>query len=320
MRVSNSQSPTLGHSASRATLRSDASTTRPVVSTHTCSNHFVSARSSLDTTAPVLSHRDSSQSLASATSTQPANKEDAVLKAMRSLEGGKTLKLKESQHFRKKVFENIARPAPEPPRPQSLEAAQGTASADADDESIVIVASPRIESDLDPIEKGAASAPSQAAFDLAVQSPVSPTKIHIDISVRASPPKSGNVVTSLEDMGSPARKRMAKPATPSRTAAADEEIVHELLDKNDTVVPNEVRRSLLLQKEGQSHEEVEALRHLRERILHEDEERAARFKAASRAGEHETLRGFREVLTVHQLKTCRKKTARLCPAWKLWPI
>ena len=63
-----------------------------------------------------LKTRDSNLSMAT-TSTVALTKEEAVLKAMRRLEGKK----KESESVKRDVLGSISRPAPSPPRPRSLD-------------------------------------------------------------------------------------------------------------------------------------------------------------------------------------------------------
>ncbi|RXK36260.1 CAMK/CAMKL protein kinase [Tremella mesenterica] len=71
-------------------------------------------RDSKDTTVAQLSHRVSAMSLASSAS-GAKTKEEAVLRTMRSLEG---IKKKPSQ---RDLLSKIGRPAPEPPRPRSMD-------------------------------------------------------------------------------------------------------------------------------------------------------------------------------------------------------
>ena len=67
-----------------------------------------------------LRQRDSNLSLATSTSTVVHTKEEAVLKAMRSLEGIRKTKEKHRSKDRD-VLSAISRPAPSPPRPRSLD-------------------------------------------------------------------------------------------------------------------------------------------------------------------------------------------------------
>ena len=55
----------------------------------------------------------------------PKTKQEAVLKAMRSLEGVRhEYHAEKGKHFQRDVLSAISRPAPEPPRPKSLDSAQ----------------------------------------------------------------------------------------------------------------------------------------------------------------------------------------------------
>jgi hypothetical protein len=88
--------------------------------------------------ADAIDKRTSALSAVSTASTAPQNKEEAVLKTMRSLEGGALAghaaekgKILRKIPSKRDVLAKITRPAPEPPRPQSLDSAKSAEGAGA---------------------------------------------------------------------------------------------------------------------------------------------------------------------------------------------
>ena len=139
VRTSDSQSIDLARSASPAGVTSSHSST--VASSHDSASTAKIAAPA--TTAPTLSHydsrrtlrsRDSNLSLATSTSTAVYTKEEAVLKAMRSLEGVRKPKDKSSNKDKRNVLGAITRPAPSPPRPRSLDSQIEVAESKRKDE------------------------------------------------------------------------------------------------------------------------------------------------------------------------------------------